>query len=334
MLQKVYKNDRFFLFWILVFVSGAYSQNDVLSLSKGSTKETYGKQSRVEIDGLVFDLNTQSLAEIIDSLAFDQDIEVSRWLATDPKMSIWESPYASFGNNPVIILDPDGEDIYITGDDSKAQKQFFDILNARCGNILQFDKKTGLVSVKPGTDITKIQSSSQVSATLAKIVSDNSGPNTQRVNFKAVKESGLVAFDLFTTGEVDVKDMSEAPVEIQAAFLGHFITERFSTPNYEGVKASKTGYTEGHKAGVLAEIAILEETTNTVIDADKTAATVDEIRPESPFYPSYNPETYKTDGKLDGLFTYGTKFEFKFKVDKNNKGDVSDQKLISKVPKK
>jgi hypothetical protein len=44
----------------------------------------------------------------------------SRWLSVDPMIKAYESPYSSFANNPVVFIDPDGQDTYLltsaTGD--------------------------------------------------------------------------------------------------------------------------------------------------------------------------------------------------------------------------
>jgi len=47
---------------------------------------------------------------------------VGRWFAVDPKMSKYpmDSPYMSFGNSPIIIIDPNGEEkIVIVGSESR-----------------------------------------------------------------------------------------------------------------------------------------------------------------------------------------------------------------------
>ena len=35
-----------------------------------------------------------------------------RWWSIDPVVKAWESPYAGYGNNPVIFVDPSGLDWY------------------------------------------------------------------------------------------------------------------------------------------------------------------------------------------------------------------------------
>ncbi|MFT6783879.1 MAG: RHS repeat-associated protein, partial [Saprospiraceae bacterium] len=42
------------------------------------------------------------------------DARLGRWLSIDPKMSAWESPYASMGNNPMFYRDPYGDTIVIS----------------------------------------------------------------------------------------------------------------------------------------------------------------------------------------------------------------------------
>jgi RHS repeat-associated protein len=43
------------------------------------------------------------------------DPRVGRWFSIDPKMSIWESPYVSMGNNPLLFNDKLGDTIKIYG---------------------------------------------------------------------------------------------------------------------------------------------------------------------------------------------------------------------------
>ena len=43
------------------------------------------------------------------------DTRLGRWLSIDPKMSAWESPYVSMGNNPLLFNDELGDTIKIFG---------------------------------------------------------------------------------------------------------------------------------------------------------------------------------------------------------------------------
>ncbi|MBU3661407.1 MAG: hypothetical protein FGM14_16185 [Flavobacteriales bacterium] len=50
------------------------------------------------------------------------DPRVGRWFSIDPKMSAWESPYVSMGNNPTKNSDPYGDTINIKGDNGETHK--------------------------------------------------------------------------------------------------------------------------------------------------------------------------------------------------------------------
>jgi RHS repeat-associated protein len=53
------------------------------------------------------------------------DPRVGRWFSIDPKMSAWESPYVSMGNNPVLLVDPYGDTIKIQGTDKNSTNYNF-----------------------------------------------------------------------------------------------------------------------------------------------------------------------------------------------------------------
>lgn len=49
---------------------------------------------------------------ITNAKYWEYDSRIGKRWNTDPVIKVWESPYASFGNNPIFLVDPDGLDWY------------------------------------------------------------------------------------------------------------------------------------------------------------------------------------------------------------------------------
>ncbi len=77
------------------------------------------------------------------------DSRIGRWWSVDPKSSQlpWQSPYVTMGNNPIRMVDPDGdvETVFITGESAVDAT---DQLNSSTSLTITRDKKTGQLTAE------------------------------------------------------------------------------------------------------------------------------------------------------------------------------------------
>ena len=97
-------------------------EGKILTLSKGKYTEVHINDSLQRIGSVIVNMNTGTIYELLntDTLYSEATLDptvMSRWYSTDPKANAKESPYASMGNNPIIITDPLGDTIrFVNGD--------------------------------------------------------------------------------------------------------------------------------------------------------------------------------------------------------------------------
>lgn len=260
------------------------SKKEMLTLSKGKYVEVFDQDSIEHVGNILYNVNTQQIIGFADdqattAAAMMKPEVISRWLSVDPLAEKFASmsPYCAMGNNPVLYSDPDGR-AFIIGDGSgpnKYDKQFFNMLNARSGNVFQMDKK-GNVGFAEGKSLADVKDGKGVSSELAKAVAAGFAPGAQDVNFRGTGKSSF-DFDQFSTGKVDVTDLKNVDESAQAAMMGHFITERYATDNYEANKGtiisdydkteqaggdvSTNAFSVAHQAGKVTETAIISQQT-------------------------------------------------------------------------
>jgi RHS repeat-associated protein len=80
------------------------------ALSTQAIKQLY-YQNRYKFNGI--DLDTAFSFNEYEAKYRDYDPEVARWMQIDPKPGIYESPYLSMGNNPILNVDSLGDSIII-----------------------------------------------------------------------------------------------------------------------------------------------------------------------------------------------------------------------------
>jgi len=168
-----------------------------------------------------------------------------------------------------------------------AAKEFFDLLNARAGGIFILCPEDGKVLLAKGEDPENVAVTETTSKILAKTINNgiqqggvgfNGAPAgaAHKVYCRVFEPKNNAANDdtfmeYFNTGVVDEADQRNinsmgAPASarqaiVQAAFMGHFICERFATPNYETVKATmpEAEFLKYHDLGVKRECEIIRE---------------------------------------------------------------------------
>lgn len=92
----------------------------IVTLSNGKYQEFHDLDTIVEIGSALFDRKNGKIIGIVeyDTLYSEADMKpyiISRWISPDPKSeeySSW-SPYNYCMNNPIIFIDPNGEDVVI-----------------------------------------------------------------------------------------------------------------------------------------------------------------------------------------------------------------------------
>lgn len=111
---------------LLLLTVAAYSQNPyqsigkevkVLTLSGGKFKEFHPNDSLRRVGSVIVNVRTKEVYQFIeeDTLYSESALDptvISRWLSLDPLMAKYPniSPYAFTVNNPILFIDPDGQE--------------------------------------------------------------------------------------------------------------------------------------------------------------------------------------------------------------------------------
>ena len=107
--------------------------------------------------------------------------DLSIWLSVDPMASKYPSlsPYAYCANNPVKVVDPDGEEIWIVGEDGDQYKYNNGNFYTKDGKL--YTPETGSFLSTAGNAIDKLKGTT----TGNKLISPFEGPNNKDVIIKS-----------------------------------------------------------------------------------------------------------------------------------------------------
>ena len=86
----------------------------LLSFGKNTMQTTVSVVHRYGFQGSEMDDEVKGEGNSYTTEFRQLDPRLGRWLTVDPKMSAWESPYVSMGNNPIIYNDQLGDTITYT----------------------------------------------------------------------------------------------------------------------------------------------------------------------------------------------------------------------------
>ena len=86
-----------------------------------------GEEYRYGFNGMERDNETKDFGNDLSTFFRGYDPRLARWKSVDPVVHHWESPYAAFANNPILLVDPRGDAINVTIDETgtkEGQKQY------------------------------------------------------------------------------------------------------------------------------------------------------------------------------------------------------------------
>ena len=96
-------------------------------LKEGMFAKT-GEGYRYGFNGMERDNETKGFGNDLSTFFRGYDPRLARWKSVDPVVHHWESPFVGFANNPVLLIDPRGDDtssVFI-GQNDNSQKVFDD----------------------------------------------------------------------------------------------------------------------------------------------------------------------------------------------------------------
>lgn len=194
---------------------------------------------------------------------------LGRFLAVDPASEsinpanpqTWNR-YAYVLNNPLVLIDPTGETLTVSGSDP-AMKKFQGTANSGLyGKEANVDSNGNVTLEDNGMQGPPSPEQAAFEATLTEAIGD-----VNNTSLSLVEGSSLTVIDSFTAGEIDMNDVQafgSGPGASAVGFLAHGVAEQyqrqvqgvsdfFSAHNGWGIAAENdaTGYTRGAETGQL-----------------------------------------------------------------------------------
>ena len=208
-----------------------------------------------------YELNSDLDINLDESYYRLHDPQLGRFLQIDPKPRIEESPYNAMGDNPVKYADQLG-DIYHLGGSNEDIGTYLKYLSSVTGNTYKVNKHGDLVRTNKKLNT---KTNSKISGTLSKNI-DAAINNKETVSFNLVntdaKDKGIT-YDLYKTGEVDMKDLSKLDNNaFLAGILGHILEEHSQEPDIAKRNPTNAAAKAAHDKGLIMEGQIVTEMNN------------------------------------------------------------------------
>lgn len=226
--------------------------------------ETFDNDSVQRIGSVLINIHTKKIVKILDSKVvykkYADNSTSSRWMSVDPHAEKYAnmSPYAAMGNNPILIIDPDGRDLIIRGA-ARLQDEYARMLTKTTGFNITINHESGKLSVGAA-----VEGALNTSKVLARLVSQKSADPTTFTYSLLAKDDEVTWIDSYKNGTVDIGDLQNIEQNTDNAFLagvmGHWITEVTSNNNYDDPGSrNEASYDRGHRKGLKAEGKIVGE---------------------------------------------------------------------------
>jgi len=139
------------------------------------------------------------------------------------------SPYQYAANNPVLMIDVNGDSVQVTGK-QKNVDQFISMLNARTGNTYAVQNGYLVRTSENLNNETNGTVSGELSQTMEQAITGNGV-----IPVDIVKNSDNVLVDSYQTGALDVGDLQNlGDAAMVAGQIGHVFSERMATTGEGG----------------------------------------------------------------------------------------------------
>jgi hypothetical protein len=166
----------------------------------------------------------------------------------------WMTPYQYGANNPVLMIDVNGDSVQVTGK-QKNIDQFVSTLNARTGNT--YAVQNGYL-VRTSENL-NTETNGTVSGELSQVMEQAITGNGV-IPVGVVKNSDNVLIDSYQSGALDIGDLQKlGDATVVAGQIGHIFSERMATAGGYSDAANRSQYLSDfensavHQAGLQTE---------------------------------------------------------------------------------